>query len=197
MKIGVVGAPESGKSVYARKLATSIVKRGILDKRPKIIDGYVDDLAKRTDRAYGHLATYPLNFQVMFERWTRELEAEKEGRDSITCGTLYETMIYSAFHTMKVQDDIEERLQARAAMTAIGMFETLITNYDFLVYLPSRGIDSISHTYGDVVDRKIPEVLESYFKKFIDLRNTNQTNEVKFTTDVIQKYLTQDEQPPV
>lgn len=189
MKIGILGAPESGKTAFAKKLAGALVPA--LGARPKIVDGYVERLSARTGYEFGHFASYPQNLQVQLERWTREQEATVQHGDIITCGTIYETNIYCAikgFHAEAYEQDqkVADFLQLRATMAALGMLESSTFDYDALFYLPydPQKVIEKDNTWDLVVDRKVPEVLEGYFKSAVELHGPVK-EKVEFARDII------------
>jgi deoxyadenosine/deoxycytidine kinase len=189
MKIGVIGAPGAGKSKFARKLAYGLGQH-VFDKPPTVIDDYVPKLEKQTGYAYSYFATYAQNYQILFHRWTLEQAAEAKGHNIITCGTMYETICYAAIKANEAsmnQDDMDEFVRARTAMTALGMLETVIFDYDILLYLPYDGKTLLDkgRSYDTVIDRKVPEILEGHFKSALPLRGTDREN-VKYATEVVR-----------
>lgn len=181
MKIALLGGPGAGKTAFAKKLATHMGK-GEGNSRPTVIDNYVEDLSKRTGYVFGAVATYPQNFQIVFRRWTLEQEAEHKGVDSITCGSLYETIIYAVIASNLLEEsqgqDTILALQDRAAMNFFGMLETMMYSYHAIFYLPYDGKTILDKgaSYDIVVDRKIPEVLEGYSKDYIRLDESEKAN---------------------
>lgn len=189
MKIGIIGAPGSGKSELARKLAGAIERKKYLGK-VKVIDGYVDKLSRQTGFTYGYYATYEQNLQILFDRWTLEQIAAHRGQHTLTCGTIYETICYAAIHANQAavrNDDQEEFLKGRTAMTAFGMIEADIFDYDALFYLPYDGkvLMEKGRSYDTVIDRKVPEVLQGHFKQALTLSGTVREN-VKYATEVVR-----------
>lgn len=176
MKIAILGAPGAGKS----KLARRIVNR-FPDEKWGIIDGYVDKLSKRTGLEYGHFASYEQNLQVMTERWTLEAEAAHKGwPHTITCGSIYETIIYCALHSqfspiVDVDAELRESIYGRSIMHALGAIENATTNYDIMFYLPwdESHVKKEEHSWDNVLNLKIPEVLDGQLKYAIVLNNTS------------------------
>lgn len=188
MKIGVMGAPDAGKSKFARKLALGMAKTDV--GKTKVIDSYVDKLIEQTGYAFGYFATYPQNFQVIFQRWTLEQIAQTKGLNTITCGTLYESIMYCAIKAdveSRNQEDLEAQIFARTAMNALGMIETQISDYDILFHLPYDGKKLLEKgkSYDTLVDRKTPEILAGYYKSAVVLSGTEKEN-VKYATQIIQ-----------
>lgn len=181
MKVALLGGPGSGKTAFAKKLATQMGK-GEGNNRPVVIDKYVEGLTERTGYSFGAGATYPQNFQIVFKRWTLEQEVEHKGLDSITCGSLYETIIYAVISSNLLEEsqgmDPISGLQDRAAMNFFGMLETMMYNYHAIFYLPYDGKTILDKgaSYDIVIDRKIPEVLEGYSKEYIRLDESEKAN---------------------
>lgn len=198
MKVGIIGAPGAGKSEFARKLSSALTRKEILPK-VKVIDGYVDKLTEQTGYAYGYFATYEQNFQILFQRWTLEQIAEAKGQNTLTCGTIYETICYAAIHANQASvraEDQEEFLKGRTAMTALGMIESSIFSYDALFFLPYDGKTLLEkgHSYDVVIDRKVPEILSGHFKQALPLNGTVKEN-VRYATEIVRAIKDKTETP--
>lgn len=172
IKLALMGAPGAGKSVIAKRLALNL-NRDKTDRKWKVIDDYVPSLIKRTGRSYGSDADYPHNVQIMCERWTLEAEALHHGFSTITCGSIYETIIYAAMlHTVAPADE-DEVMQsyesARINMQFLGLMEAATLSYNMLFYVPW---DKSEHTWEAVVNAKIPEVIDAYGKIAAHLTGT-------------------------
>lgn len=186
MKIALIGAPGSGKSAVATKIAKE------LEGKTKIVDKYVEGLETKTGFAFGRLATIPQNFQVVFDRWTREQTAAKSYDNVITCGTVYETTIYTAIHAHQSQTtekDMLKHLEAQAAMQVLVNVEQTTLEYDLLFYLPydPKSALAAGHSYDTLVNVKIPEVLDGYFRPWQSLTGTNK-EKVKRAAEVIRAF---------
>jgi hypothetical protein len=135
-----------------------------------VIDGYVEKLADVTGRQFGEVydrRAFPLNIQVLAERWRLEDEATNKGLHTITCGTVYETIIYAAAQGVPIvrgtdeQWILDETYIAQQMMGALGLLSELRFDYSALFYLP---LGEESHDWPGVVDSKIHEVLEGQGK---------------------------------
>lgn len=178
LRIGILGAPGAGKSAFAQKLATALrTERGEVKRQSvRVVDGYVNNLAKKTGYAYGIFASYPQNMQILFERWTREQEAEHAGCEVlISVGTLYETVLY---HAIKMNSDFvlhpEERAlheKGRTTMETLGAIQSLIATHDLLLFLPYDGkkLAEKGRSYDMVVNEKLPEIVDGYFRPLTTL----------------------------
>lgn len=180
LRIGILGPKESGKSTFAQKLATALRTENDQHKRQtvKVVDNYVQHLQKTTGYAFDIFATYPQNYQILFERWTREQEAERAGcQVLITVGSLYETILYTALRVnsdIVLKEDPTIQMQGRAAMEMLGVTQSLIATHDLLLFLPydSKTLAEKGHSYDVVVNEKLPEVVAGYFRSVTELTGT-------------------------
>lgn len=181
LRIGILGAPGSGKSAFAKSLATAIRKgRGTppVLQPVKVVDGYMASLIKRTDFAFDIFATYPQNLQVLFERWTWEQEAEYKGCHTlITVGTLYESILYTGLRVnsdMALKSDRAIQMQGRVSMEMMGVIQSLIAVHDLLFFLPytDKVLAEKGRSYDAVINEKLPEVLAGYFRPITPLTGT-------------------------
>lgn len=178
LRIGIIGAPGSGKSVFAKALATHLRREG---QEVRTVDGYVNNLIKKTGYAFDIFATYPQNLQILFERWTREQEAEKAGCDTlITTGSLYETILYTALHVnsdLAIKADKGVQMQGRVAMETMGVIQSLIATHDLLFFLPytSKILAEKGRSYDVAINEKLPEILAGYFRPITPLTGTTKT----------------------
>lgn len=178
IKISIVGAPGSGKSAFSRDLASALRTQDKKDKKVNKVDGYINDLTKKTGYEYGISATYPQNMQILFQRQTREQEAEHKGCDVlITCGSIYETILYTAFRgnidlVLEKQKGIP--LEARVIMESMGAIHSMTITSDIILFLPytKKMISNKGSSYDVEVDNKLPEVLEEFFRPMTTLRGT-------------------------
>ena len=178
LRIGIIGAPGSGKSVFAKALATQLRREG---QKVRTVDGYVNNLIKKTGYAFDIFATYPQNLQILFERWTREQEAEKAGCDTlITAGSLYETILYTALRVnsdLAIKADKGVQMQGRVAMETMGVIQSLIATHDLLFFLPYTGtiLAEKGRSYDVAINEKLPEILAGYFRPITPLTGTTKT----------------------
>ena len=157
-----MGAPGAGKSELAKRMARSL-NRDRSEFRWRVVDEYVQFLVEKTGRSYGEAADIPHNAQIMAERWTREATAIHQGYSTITCGTIYETIVYNALTRLYPPEEETLRFsfytEARIGMEFFSLMERMTFNYDALFFLPLN-IDDGEHSWPAVVNAKIPEVLE-------------------------------------
>lgn len=168
MRVGLIGAPKSGKTRVANAMAARLDKESW-----KVVDKYVDRLAKRTGLPYDYQADFPGNVSVMCERWNAEHEALKGYPNIITCGTLYETLAYTlAIEFPQPQSEAEMVAQVQyldVNYRFLGAMEDTTTNYDLLFYLPYKEKQS---TWHGIIDQKIPDILETEFRRAYTLTGT-------------------------
>jgi deoxyadenosine/deoxycytidine kinase len=180
LRIAILGAKESGKSAFAQKLATALRAEKSERKKQtvKVVDNYVQHLQKTTGYAFDIFATYPQNYQVLFERWTKEQEAEHAGCNTlITVGSLYETILYTALRVnsdIVLKENSTVQMQGRAAMEMLGVTQSLVAAHDLLLFLPYDGkkLAEKGRSYDVAVNEKLPEVVAGYFRPITELTGT-------------------------
>jgi hypothetical protein len=178
LRIGILGPPKSGKSAFAKSLAKTLSAQS---QKVKVVDGYMDSLIKRTGYAFDIFATYPQNLQILFERWTREQEAEKVGCHTlITVGSLYETILYTGLRVnsdLTLKTDKTVQMQGRVAMEMLGVIQSLIATHDLLLFLPytNKVLAEKGRSYDVVIHEKLPEVVAGYFRPLTPLTGTTKT----------------------
>jgi len=180
LRIGILGAPGSGKTVFAQKLATALrTQRGESKRQTvRVVDGYVKNLQKKTGYAFDIFGTYPQNYQILFERWTREQEAEHAGCEIlISVGSIYESILYTALRVnsdIVLKEDSTVQLQGRAAMEMLGVTQSLIAAHDLLLFLPYDGktLAEKGRSYDVAINEKLPGVVAGYFRPVTELTGT-------------------------
>jgi hypothetical protein len=169
MKVAILGAPGSGKS----RVANAIRKQ--LGDDWRVVDKYVDHLQKRTGLPYGFDADFPQNIQVMSARWIGEIEAARQDFSSITCGSIYETLAYTlAIGFPNPTSEAEMVVQVKYIDTLyrfLGAMEDTTADYDLMFYLPYK--TPPDDPWCVILDQKIPEILESEFKRVYTLTGTH------------------------
>jgi hypothetical protein len=185
MKIGVIGAPGSGKSKFAKDLAKTFDLT--------TVDNYVQRLKDTTDLELGYWASYSENFMIAGVR----MAVERRYKNTITAGTILDTLLYCAMkHDITssrgdaVQQALERSEYARvnSAMNAMGMMYTESWSYDLAFYLPLekdylvRGIE-----LDKVHDDEIPHLLEVFHAPVITLsgRYDDKVRLAKEVTEIV------------
>lgn len=185
MKVVLLGAPGADKTKIARRIVRRLNNDG---KTWTVIDGYVDRLRNRTGWVFGTQSHLRNTIQILGERWTLEDEAFHKGLSSITCGGIYETMIYSAAQviaTSSLGDEdllVAEYAIAQMTMQLLGALENHTFDYDAMFYLP---LTEPADSWEGVVDAKILEVLEGFFRYAVTLEGTDR-QKVDRATEIIQ-----------
>lgn len=179
MKVALLGAPGSEKTKIARRISRRL---NTDHKSWSVVDGYVDRLRSRTGREFGQISTLEDNLMVHLERRTLEDEIAAKHMHSITCGSIYETIIYTAARSMNIpflgdeQWVLEENYLARIAMESFGVLEQYTFDYDALFYLPLKSgtpdTDS-ARDWNTVVDAKLGDVLEGFYRGAVRLDGTD------------------------
>jgi hypothetical protein len=189
MKIALLGAPGTGKSAIAKRAVKILNTLPLGDligdqtnppgKQWKVIDGYVERLAKRTGLFQEELATIPQNLAVITERWVLEAEAQNKHINTITCGSLYETIIYSSFTTlftpMGEGSLVYDQLFNQVMMHALGALEGSTYDYDAIFWVPwtQEHFESDQDSWNAVLNAKLPEALDGFNKVAIPLLGTD------------------------
>jgi hypothetical protein len=177
MKIALLGAPGANKSKVAR-LTLARMKRLELGQWA-VIDGYVEKLQQRTGLPYGEASGFTHNLSVITDRWVREAEAMNKGYNSITCGTIYESIMYSSFGTLFVSpyeaQMVEDQLYYQVMMQALGALESRTLDYDAIFWLPwsQRVAEEHEGTWDAVLNAKLGETLDGFGRYVITLIGTD------------------------
>lgn len=194
MKIALLGAPESGKTKLAKAVARKAEGFGI-------VDNYVDKLSKLTGGVYGSSTSFPAEIEVLGARWAAEDHAANKHEHVITCGTIYESIIYASSiqpwalneHTL-----MGDQVYIATVMGALGALATKTVDYTCLFYLPWEGRDH-DHSWHAVVNAKLPEVLQGFGVPYVTLTGTHK-EKVERVTGIISQILAalaEDEQQAV
>lgn len=189
MKVAIIGAAGAGKSALARKVATSLKK----DYNVKVVDNTVQELVKKTGYAYDLFAAYPQNFQIVLSRWTKEQEAEHKGAEIVvSVGSIYETILWASMYAAqgRFKENYEAHIQAKAAITALGMIESLIgLEYNFIFFLPysEKRLKEKGESYDTIVNRELPSIVEGQFKRVEILKPGKDRENVTHVSELIRR----------
>jgi hypothetical protein len=180
MKVAILGAPGAGKTKISKKLVNSLNKQGDLGQW-KLIDGYVDKLRQRTNLPFGQVSTFAHNLAVITDRWVLEREAQEKGFHTVTCGSIYESIMYSTFATnfFSTQEDmmVYDQLFYKAMMEALGGLEARTYDYTAIFRLEWTVplVTERGHTWEGVINEKLPEALDGFNKYAIPLTGTDKS----------------------
>lgn len=179
MKIGLLGAPGSGKSKLARALAKNL--GGAV-----VVDNYVQRLQKRTGLALGPWASYSENMMVA---GVREAERKaKSGEHQITVGTIMDTMAYVMMYSDVVihRQDRHEAMttyyEAQAVVNGLNMWYTQTWNYDLCFYLPISGQDDL---FSETLSQTYPTIVEAFYVPVV-YELTDSTERVNVAREIIE-----------
>lgn len=140
MRIGLAGAPGSGKTDLANALA-SLMGADLIGGQICIVDDYVKDVEQTTDLACGFQGSYIADMAVAMARYGAERSAVRDGAETtITCGTLAETTTYTAINATLRQDEWGWAM-ANISMPYYALLSRSVMAYDHLFYLPLVGSD--------------------------------------------------------
>lgn len=153
MRIGLMGAPGSGKTNLAEALEDAVVKKDIADECDcstpvEIIDDYAVEVEDITELATGFLGGYLANLHVAFERENRERLSS--AKTVITCGTLLDTATYAtsgSLANLRLGDEAEQQDELRRIEAVMKVFSCMYVDtfmYDYVFYLPAVGDDNIN-----------------------------------------------------
>jgi hypothetical protein len=185
MKVALIGSPGAGKTKLAQKLVRRLNKTPLEEMpegRWKLIDGYVDQLQKRTALPFGALSTIPHNLAVISDRWVREAELQSQGFHTVTCGSIYESIMYSTFSTLFNSNNeaamVYDQTHYRIMMEALGVLESRTYDYDAIFWLPWTSERELEQngTWEAVINAKLPEMLDGFDKFAVPLRGTSKEN---------------------
>lgn len=139
IRIGIIGAPGAGKTRFASALKRSMPENNFL-----VIDGYADKLNQKLEMSLGIEASYLPNVHIASLREQEVRKAVIEERNFIVCGTMFETLCYSGFHTEVIANGPGTNEQKNTILmrevTAAQMFAYMAIDtsqsFTHLFYLP-------------------------------------------------------------
>lgn len=173
-KIAIIGAPTSGKSNLAIRLAEE------LDGKTAIIDNYIDEIGREADLQPGIDASYIGNLFFITGRYGRERKAWSCGcyDTTISCGTLIESSVYATMNSMALAKESGQEAtnwtRITNFMNLLGSFyqDTLGTEgYDY-VFVSSLEEPDVNTIEGQV-DRNLFMALSAFNVGYVPLTGTN------------------------
>lgn len=184
LRIGIIGAPKSGKSKLARDLKK--VAPEILGHEPVVVDNYAQKLQRDTKLALGQFATYSENYMIAGARHAAERKAIETGASVITVGTMVETFLYGVVTTdaeMQAHDPVLAMKIAQGAMAGLGVILSETVDYDALIYLP------YTKTKGDnwakLFDEQIPNISFNFSLPIITVEGT-QSERIQKASNILK-----------
>lgn len=139
MKILLLGAPGSGKSKFAKKIAK--------EKKLKILDRLPEKYIKRTDLPLGELSDYRTDFMFISDLLLKEHKLQEEDY-VITAGPLY-SYCHFAYRSNFIKNEQTkfDLLWIMLAMSRIGLDSLW---YDEIYYLPYKKEEENFSYYMDI-----------------------------------------------
>lgn len=161
MKIGLVGAPDSGKRRLAEALQDGLGSARIISG-----DEYVNSVERDTDIACkGYLAPYLGDIAVAISRYGKERKSADDADHVITCGTLVETTVYTAISLTLTQDEWSWAV-SNVVMPLYGLMATTLLDYDLVLRLP---LTDPQTDLDAALDRELDGALENLQVKYFAL----------------------------
>lgn len=174
MIIGLIGAPNSGKT----KLANAI-KRNFPEKNFVIIDKYAERLGESLGMTIGYNTTYIPNMHIAITREQETRKAYLADKNVIVCGTVFDTLCYTGFYAESVangaDEDIKEfslQREVNAAQMFAYMTIDTLNIVSHLFYLPVTDTESLLATpvsdpeavpsEREILDKTMQEALRRY-----------------------------------
>jgi deoxyadenosine/deoxycytidine kinase len=182
VKIAVLGPPGVEKSKFARAIAHAYDLH--------VIDNYIQRLQKKTALALGPWSSYGELFMVA---GVRESEEAKKARvDTITVGTILDSLVYASTHVDVALHDSEEGrrasyIDAQAAMQGLALWYREAYMYHIAFHLPysREQITSRGRTWETALDSAYPLVLESFEAPFTYTLAGDTKNRIKVAKEII------------
>jgi hypothetical protein len=165
VRIGLIGAPESGKSKLARALGKKL--------DIPVVDNYVQRLQKKTALALGPWSSYSELIMVAGHRLAEE---EKIGERRVTVGTMIDSLAYAAVHAdvlIHRREDQNDRrssyVSAQGAMQGLALMYKETWDYDISFLLPYSDAQKKkkSGTWEVALDAAYVSVIESFEVPFV------------------------------
>lgn len=189
MKIGVLGPPGAEKSKFAHALARAYDLH--------VIDNYVQRLQKATDLALGPWSSYG---ELLMVAGVREAEEAKKAKvDTITVGTILDSLVYASTHADVVLHNSEAGrraayIDAQAAMQGFAMWYREAYEYHLAFFLPYTPEQAAKVRPWEIaLNSAYPVVIESFEAQFTYTLAGDTKNRIKVAKEIIDLALKQDE----
>jgi hypothetical protein len=157
LKIGLIGAPGSGKTELAEALSNEL--------NIGVIDEYVGAVEHRLNYVLGRYATYVGNLAVMMERFACEREV---GDDYIVCGTPVDTVTYMAASSYFGGHE-GWQMRSASSLAVAGCMVDDMWEYDHAFYLPGGSAVENEDNYLKGIEDELPSALKAFDIDFVEL----------------------------
>lgn len=186
MKIAIIGAPGAGKSELAGLIGPQ------LGTVWADIDEYAEQACDEVDYAPGTDGGYIANLAVALERLS--IERSTNAPNSITCGTLLETSVYSAMdfeNASKFQKEdeiVNNTRRVEAVLKTPACLYADSFDYDLVFYLPARGEEWAEF------DKNLQTAFAAFFLvETVPLLEDTMEENAEIALKIIKKEMTVDE----
>lgn len=170
MKIGLIGAPGSGKTEFAAQLARRLTEGKYLPVA--VVDNYVERVEEEMDLGTGMLSSYVADAAIALGRLGDERTAEREGAQTIiTCGTLIDTATHTAVNcTLEKKSEVQEDTElvnwpwmvGTTTMPWYSLLATSALDYDRLFVMPAPILNDDTYTYNHMIHDNLRYFIEQF-----------------------------------
>lgn len=180
MRIGILGPPGADKSRVARAIGAEFDL--------PVVDNYVQRLQKSTDLALGPWSTYGEMFMVAGVRAAAEIKHE----NSVTVGTIMDTMVYAMIHSdVLVQRNEEHRqalfVTAQTAIQGLTMWSKEAFTYDLSFLIPYNDEQVKGKgPWERALNEAYPVVLEAFELPLVVPLGGETKDRIKIAKEIIQ-----------
>jgi hypothetical protein len=105
-----------------------------------------------------------------------EWEVDAQGYNTITCGTIFESIVYAAtmdFLPLSEEFILIQQDYGQSVMGTIGRMAAYTTVYDAMLWLPWQGAtEEQQRSWHGVINAKLPEVLDGHGRSALPLVGT-------------------------
>jgi hypothetical protein len=160
VKIGIVGAPGAGKSDFAIRLKARLSEE-LFPESFWIIDDYVQEIQEDTGLALGPWAAHYENYMIAGVRLAAE--ARLDGEDTITVGTILDSLTYTLILggiDLSTEYSNDQFMESQTAINGMALLYGQTWDYNMTFYLPlENGVDQL---WRKRLDSTLPSVIDSF-----------------------------------
>ncbi len=159
MKVGIIGAPGSGKSDFADDL-TALYREAHPTHMTAVVDGYVERIEDEHDVACGMWGSYVADVSVAMERYGIERSLAKENTPFVvTCGTLIDTATHTAVNYAMTGGDWAWAVSS-VVMPFYSLFAKSTLDYDHIFMCPLHPEDESE--FAQAIDAHLMLIAEQF-----------------------------------